>query len=214
MISTAFGRLLSFSTRTNSLWAGWKGQTRTMRTFGLGIALVLLVAGCALGGESDEPYVQQVNPTRLQLPQWDPYLIFASSGDVDISERLAARLEPPSAELFVEHMDGQLSGEFEACETRDSDDLSDACKRNTVSIYVHLMAAACDPAELDDLKLFWTMFEANFDAIAPRMNASEDEKSDWRKGNVLKIEAFTNQLCPSRSQRTAELGMWISENYS
>ena len=189
-----------------------------MRNFGLGVALVLLVAGCALGVDSDESDASQMNATRLQLPQWDPYLIFASQGDVDVAERLAARLEPPSAELFVEHMDGQLSGEFEACDTADwttdGDDLSDACKAHAVSVYVHLMAAACDPAGLDALKLFWTMFEDIFAVSAPRINPSEDEKSDWREGNVLKIEAFTNQLCPSRAKRTAELSTWISESYS
>ena len=203
-----------FSTQTNTLQIGWRGQEQTVRAFVLGIVLGLLVVGCTHGEDSGEPDGQQVNATKLQLPQWDPYLIFAGSGDINVAEGIAARLEPPSAELLLKHMDGQLSEEFEACDTRDGDDSADSCKGQAVTIYVHLLAAACDPAELDALKQFWTMFDNTFGAIAPGLDASKDEKSDWHKSNVLKIEAFTKQLCPSRSQRTAELGTWISENYS
>ena len=179
----------------------------------------LLVAGCANGVDSGEPYVQQVTATnlqatKLQIPQGDPYLVFGGSGDVHIAERVAARLEPPSVELLLKHVDSQLSEEFEACDTRDGDYSADDCKGQAVTIYVHLLAAACDSTELDGLKQFWTMFENIFGAVGPGIGASENEKSDWREGNVLKIEAFTRQLCPSRSQRTAELGAWISEIYS
>ena len=185
-----------------------------MRAFVLSIVMGLLVVGCAHGEDSGEPDGQQVYATRLQLPQWDPYLVFAGSGDIDVAERIAARLEPPSAELLLKHMDGQLSEEFEACGTRDGAASADDCKGQAVTIYVHLLAAACDPGELDALKQFWTMFDNNFGAIAPGLGASKDEKSDWHKMNVVKLETFTKQLCPSRSQRTAELGTWISENYS
>jgi len=185
-----------------------------VRAFVLGIMMGLLVVGCTHGEDSGEPDVQQVNATKLQLPQGDPYLIFAGSGDIDFAERIAVHLEPPSTELLLNHMDGQLSEEFEACDTRDGDDSADGCKGQAVTVYVHFLAAACDPAELDALKHFWTMFEDIFGAVGPGLNASKDEKSDWRKSNVLKIEAFTKQLCPSRTQRTAELGTWISENYS
>ena len=161
---------------------------------------------------------------ELLAPSQPLYIITPWISDVPLIDNRTARFsgllpDLPQrwirlSELLLKHMDGQLSEEFEACDMRDGDDSADDCKGQAVTIYVRLLAAACDPGELDALKQFWTMFDNNFSAVAPGLDASKDEKSDWHKSNVLKLEAFTKELCPSRSQRTAELGIWISENYS